>query len=241
MATCHYAFCIYIPTLKLTAVTTSGVQTSNTDEYALQKTYVHAKLHSWLAVTYSLQKLISTNSTVEGSASATLDNHKKDNYFRLYINRICDQLCLFDEQNAPLLSVKMLQFPNFDWLFEEWSELNIRVASSVVLTALLASIFYIFLQCRKPKNATSRHRREIFHQECFNGFSTPPYINCQIGKCLCCPKAKQMALGTIVAVHGDLPSNRIIFLKRPVTTSKKNRDAQPKAGSGAETSRLTIA
>ncbi|KRX22100.1 hypothetical protein T07_6096 [Trichinella nelsoni] len=133
----------------------------------------------------------------------------------------------------------MFQFPNFDWLFEEWSELNIRIAGAVVLTALLASIFYMFLQCRKPKNTPSRHRRAIFHRECFDGFSTPPYENCQIGKCLCCPKAKQMALGTIVAVHGDLPSNRIIFLKRPVTASKKNRNAPSKAGSGAKTSCLT--
>ncbi|KRY19486.1 hypothetical protein T12_13832 [Trichinella patagoniensis] len=133
----------------------------------------------------------------------------------------------------------MFQFPNFDWLFEEWSELNIRIASAVVLTALLASIFYIFLQYRKPKNAASRHRRAIFHQECFNGFSTPPHINCQNGKCLCCPKAKQMTLGTIVAVSGDLPSKRIIFLRRPVITPKKNRNAPLKAGSSAKTSILT--
>ncbi|KRZ93190.1 hypothetical protein T08_8574, partial [Trichinella sp. T8] len=184
----------------------------------LQKTYVHAKVHSWLAVTYPLQKLISANST-------TFDNHKKDNYFRVSLRT--------------LLCVKMFQFPNFDWLFEEWPELSIRIASAVVLTALLASIFYIFLQYRKPKNAASRHRRAILHYECFNGFSTPPHINCQNGKCLCCPKAKQMALGTIVAMSGDLPSKRIIFLRRPVTTPKKNRNAPLKAGSSAKTSILT--
>ncbi|KRX78321.1 hypothetical protein T06_10475 [Trichinella sp. T6] len=117
----------------------------------------------------------------------------------------------------------MFQFPNFDWLLEEWPELNIGIASAVVLTALLASIFYIFLQYRRPKNAALRHRRAILHHECFNGFSTPPHINCQNGKCLCCPKAKQMALGTIVAMSGDLPSKRIIFLRRPVTTSKNNQ------------------
>ncbi|KRZ49129.1 hypothetical protein T02_15599 [Trichinella nativa] len=175
---------------------------------ALQKTYVHAKVHSWLAVTYPLQKLISANT-------------------------------LPFLTNRTLLCVKMFQFPNFDWLFEEWPELNIRIASAVVLTALLASISYIFLQYRKPKNAALRHRRAILHHECFNGFSTPPHINCQNGKCLCCPKAKQMALGTIVGMSGDLPSKRIIFLRRPVTTSKNNRNAPQKAGSSAKTSILT--
>ncbi|KRY56894.1 hypothetical protein T03_7245 [Trichinella britovi] len=66
---------------------------------ALQKTYVHAKVHSWLAVTYPLQKLISTNST-------TFDNHKKDNYFRIGLSYILTEFVIsfafFDEQNAPL-------------------------------------------------------------------------------------------------------------------------------------------
>ncbi|KRX78305.1 hypothetical protein T06_8623, partial [Trichinella sp. T6] len=70
----------------------------------LQKTYVHAKVHSWLAVTYPLQKLISANST-------TFDNHKKDYYFRVSLSTLKRSYILtgfvisfafFDEQNAPL-------------------------------------------------------------------------------------------------------------------------------------------
>ncbi|XP_003368861.1 conserved hypothetical protein [Trichinella spiralis] len=142
----------------------------------------------------------------------------------------------------------MFQFLNFDWLFEKRFPFAIVIASVILFIAIFAIAFHLFSLFRRVrkirkvwKNPAALRRETMRNANRFNVVPSASFSNLQRGEYLYCPKEKEMAFGKVVAMGKDPKFNRKLMLIEPVTTSRKNRDAQPKAGSGAETSRLTIA
>ncbi|KRX75520.1 hypothetical protein T06_16864 [Trichinella sp. T6] len=152
---------------------------------------------------------------------------------------------LFDEQNAPLKS-KMFQFLNFDWLFVERLPIPFVIAFVIIFMAMLAAALHLLLLYRRVRrirkgwrNPAALRRQAIKNANRFNVVPSPPDFNFLRGEYFYCPKEKELAFGKVVAVGKDPKMNRKLLLIEPVTTSKKNRDAPPMAGSGATTSSLT--
>ncbi|KRZ93242.1 hypothetical protein T08_15296 [Trichinella sp. T8] len=152
---------------------------------------------------------------------------------------------LFDEQNAPLKS-KMFQFLNFDWQFVKRLPIPFVIAFVIFFMAMLAAALHLLLLYRRVRrirkvwrNPAALRRQAIKNANRFNVVPSPPYFNLPRGEYFYCPKEKELAFGKVVAAGKDPKMNRKLLLIEPITTSKKIRDAPPKAGSGAKTSCLT--
>ncbi|KRX22064.1 hypothetical protein T07_9084 [Trichinella nelsoni] len=165
-----------------------------------------------------------------------------------YVSRLTGfaiSFAFFDKQNAPLKS-KMFQFLNFDWLFEKRFPFAIVIASAILFIAMFGialRLFLLFRRVRRIRKVWRRpavlRRKAIRNANRFKVVPPSAYSKRSRGEYFYCPKEKEMAFGKVVAMGKDPKFNRKLMLIEPVTTSRKNRDAQPKAFFGAATSRLT--